>query len=150
MEDVKMRAVISLVALGMILYSYSWYEEPLRDYTLANIPNLKITYGETFRVFSRAINLVSHIEIYYLAILVAFSVKCNLYKTFEGFLLLQCLIVVNEGKKMIYERPRPFMLADFGRGVIDEKCPMEYGAPSGHSLLSAGMGLYFAIEYGGT
>ena len=51
---------------------------------------------------------------------------------------------------MIYERPRPFMLADFGRGVIDEKCPMEYGAPSGHSLISAGMGWYFAIEYGGT
>ena len=93
--------------------------------------------------------MVSHIEIYYLAILVAYSAGCNSFKTFEAFLLLQCLIVVNEGIKMIYERPRPFMLADFGKGVIDEKCPIEYGAPSGHSLISAGMGLYFAIEYGG-
>ena len=50
---------------------------------------------------------------------------------------------------MIYERPRPFMLADFGMGLIDEECPMEYGAPSGHSLISAAMVMYFAIEYGG-
>jgi membrane-associated phospholipid phosphatase len=149
MVDVKMRGAISLLALGIILIAYSWYEEPLRDYTLANIPNLKKSYGETLRVLSTALNLLSHIEIYYLAILAAYSAECNSFKIFEAFVLLQCLIVVNEGIKMIYERPRPFMLADYGKGVIDEKCPLEYGAPSGHSLISAGMGMYFAIEYGG-
>lgn len=46
---------------------------------------------------------------------------------------------------MIYRAPRPFMLTS-GFGNEIGHCPLEFGTPSGHALISSGMSIYMALE----
>ncbi len=140
--------MISSLSLAGILALFAWYEEPLKFLTLKYMPSIKLAYGDTFQEFNTLVNFFSHIEFYYFITLSIYAIRCNREESFEGLLVLNGLIVINESLKMIYERPRPFMLEELGKGAVGSKCPMEYGAPSGHSMIGAGMSIYWAIKYG--
>ena len=144
MADRSCNSFIALGAFALIIATEPSYRDPLYDYSLTWIPQIQAGASSTKQT---AWDLYSDIALYgvlLLSILISLVGRTERSRACYYALSVSVYVTFNNMLKLSYADPRPFWSSD---DVQAFHCSSEYGNPSGHTMIGAGLPLLIALDF---